>query len=142
MDIETIETGEIQNWTPDEVAGAFSRGEIVLIDVRTPQEYVFEHIAGALLLPMPYFKAQYLPMLSEKQIVLYCGEGLRSEHCAREMLDGGSGVAAHLAGGFRAWKEADKPYIGTNTMIGTPQRMGGKVADLLDLPPALMDRVM
>ncbi len=142
MDVERTEAGDIQSWTPDEVAGAFFRGEIVLIDVRTPQEYVFEHIAGALLLPMPYFKSQYLPFATDKQIVLYCGEGLRSEHCARVMLGGGSGVAAQLAGGFRAWREADKPYVGTNTMIGTPQRMGGKVQDQLDLPPPLMERVV
>ena len=83
---------------------------VKLIDVRTPQEYVFEHIAGALLLPMPYFKSQYLPFATDKQIVLYCGEGLRSEHCARVMLGGGSAVAAQLAGGFRAWREADKPF--------------------------------
>jgi len=141
MDVEKVDEGEIQSWTPDEVAGAFFRGEIVLIDVRTPQEYVFEHIAGALLLPMPYFKAQYLPLQADKQLVLYCGEGLQSEHCAKVMLSGGSGVAAQLAGGFKAWREADKPYVGTNTMIGTPQRMGGKVADQLDLPPPLMERV-
>lgn len=58
------------------------------------------------------------------------------------MLAGGSGIAAQLEGGFKAWREAEKPYIGTNTMIGTPQRMGGKVKDQLDLPPPLMDRVV
>ena len=47
MKTETVENGTLENWTPAEVKEAFDRDEIVLIDVRTPQEYGFERIEGA-----------------------------------------------------------------------------------------------
>ena len=44
MEIENTEAGKLETWTPEEVAAAYENGEIALIDVRTPQEYMFEHI--------------------------------------------------------------------------------------------------
>ena len=61
MDTEQIETGTFERWSPDEVETGLEKGEIVVIDVRSPQEYAFEHIEGALLMPMPFFRADRLP---------------------------------------------------------------------------------
>lgn len=123
MKTETLDTAELQTWTVDEVAQAWSRNEIVLIDVRTPQEYMFEHIEGALLLPMPFFNAHKLPGQSDKPIVFHCGSGIRSDKVARAALAAGIGRIAHMEGGFGAWKQAGKPYIGTNMATGAPQRV-------------------
>lgn len=61
--MKTEEVGQsiLETWTVDEVAEAFSKNQIVLIDVRTPQEYMFEHVEGALLMPLAFFKADKLP---------------------------------------------------------------------------------
>jgi len=123
MKTETLDTAELQTWTVDEVAQAWARNEIVLIDVRTPQEYMFEHIEGALLLPMPFFNAHKLPGQSDKPIVFHCGSGIRSDKVARAALGAGIGRIAHMEGGFGAWKQAGKPYIGTNMATGAPQRV-------------------
>ena len=53
MKTENVGDAVLETWTVEEVAQAFDRDEIVLIDVRTVQEYSFEHIVGALLMPMP-----------------------------------------------------------------------------------------
>ena len=123
MHTEEIDGATFETWTIEEVARAWAANEIVLIDVRTPQEYMFEHIGGALLLPMPFFDAEKLPGQSDKRIVLHCGSGVRSEKVARAAIEAGIGRLAHLEGGFAAWKAAGKPYIGTDMSTGAPKKV-------------------
>ena len=121
MNTEEIDGARLETWTVDEVARAWAANEVVLIDVRSPQEYMFEHISGALLLPMPFFDAEKLPGQSDKRIVFHCGSGVRSEKIARAAVEAGIGRIAHMEGGFAAWKQARQPYIGTNMATGAPQ---------------------
>jgi rhodanese-related sulfurtransferase len=122
MKTETTETGTLETWTVDEVQQAFDANSIVLIDVRTPQEYMFEHIEGALLMPLSFFNAEKLPSQQGKRIVFHCGSGMRSEKVARMALAAGVNCIAHMEGGFGAWKTAEKPYMGTDMATGAPQR--------------------
>ena len=124
MQTETIQLATLETWTVQEVAAAWADNQIVLIDVRTVQEYSFEHVEGALLLPMSFFNAQKLPGQSDKRIVFYCGSGVRSEKVARAAIEGGISQIAHMEGGFGAWKAAKLPYIGTDMATGAPKRMG------------------
>ncbi|EEX13175.1 rhodanese domain protein [Citreicella sp. SE45] len=120
MKTEQVGDALLETWNVDEVAAAFNRNEIILIDVRTPQEFMFEHIEGALLMPMAFFNPDKLPGQSEKRIVFHCGSGVRSERVARRAIDAGLARIAHMEGGFGAWKGAKKPYIGTNMATGAP----------------------
>ena len=122
MKTETTETGTLETWTVDEVQKAFDADSIVIIDVRTPQEYMFEHIEGALLMPLSFFKPAKLPCQTGKRIVFHCGSGMRAERGARIALEAGLGPIAHMEGGFGAWKAAGKPYVGTDMATGAPQR--------------------
>ena len=124
MQTEAIQLATLETWTVQEVAAAWADNQIVLIDVRTVQEYSFEHVEGALLLPMSFFNAQKLPGQSDKRIVFYCGSGIRSEKVARAAIEGGISQIAHMEGGFGAWKAAKLPYIGTDMATGAPKRMG------------------
>lgn len=121
MKTETVGDATFETWTTQELAEAFDRNEVVLIDVRTPQEYMFEHIEGALLMPLAFFNPEKLPGQSEKRIVFHCGSGVRSERVARAAIAAGITRIAHLEGGFAAWKAAKMPYIGTNMATGAPQ---------------------
>jgi rhodanese-related sulfurtransferase len=105
------------------VAEALDRGEIAVIDVRTPQEYMLEHVSGALLMPMNDFEPTKLPVGGSKRLVFHCGSGARSEKVARQMLGAGLGPVAHMEGGFAAWKQAKRPYIGTDPATGAPRRI-------------------
>jgi rhodanese-related sulfurtransferase len=121
MKTETIRDAIFETWSAAELAAAFDRNEVVVIDVRTPQEYMFEHIEGALLMPLAFFNAKKLPGQSDKRIVFHCGSGVRSERVARAAIEAGFTQIAHLEGGFGAWKAAKLPYIGTNMATGAPQ---------------------
>lgn len=114
---------EPENWSPERVKRALDAGEIVLIDVRTPQEYMFEHVEGALLMPMAFFRADSLPAQNGKRIVLHCGSGARSGKVARQALAAGVSPLAHMEGGFGAWKQAHLSYIGTDMASGAPTRV-------------------
>lgn len=115
---EARPNGEVQVLSPQEVKERLDRHEIVLIDVRTPEEYVFEHIRGALLAPMADFDALSLPDQVEKQIVFHCGSGKRSLAVSDKCLVAGIKNVAHMDGGFGAWKQAGLPYRGVDPSSG------------------------
>ncbi len=123
MNREDTADGTLEHWTPQEVADAFARDEIVLIDVRTPQEFALERIDGALLAPMQALMPEHLPDQGVKRIVLHCGSGARSRRVADRCLAAGAQRIAHMAGGFGAWKEAGLEYTGTDVASGAPKRM-------------------
>ena len=112
---------ELQNWSPQQVKAALDAQEIVLIDVRTPQEYMFEHIEGALLMPLAFFCPQHLPTQEGKRIVFHCGSGIRSARVSEISIEAGVIPIAHMEGGMAAWKEQKLPYTGTNMATGAPE---------------------
>jgi rhodanese-related sulfurtransferase len=118
MHTEEIDGATLEHWTPEETADAFERGEIVLIDVRTPQEFAFEHVEGALLSPMATFRADRLPTQEGKRIVFHCGSGVRSRKVAQACLEAGMSPIAHVEGGFAAWKTAGLAYVATDPATG------------------------
>lgn len=124
MKSEQVGDATLEIWTVDEVDAAMAEGKIVLIDVRTPQEYMFEHIEGALLMPLAFFKPEALPGQSDKRVVFHCGAGPRSDKTARKAIEAGMTPVAWMESGMGAWKAAKKPYIGTNMANGAPHRVG------------------
>lgn len=125
MQSENVKGKTLETWDVHEVHDAWNEGRIVLIDVRSPQEYMFEHIHGSLLMPMASFAAKGLPDQGDKPIVLLCGSGLRSEKMAHAALEAGWEKIAHMKGGFAAWKEAKKPYTGVELASGAPRTVNG-----------------
>tara|TARA_R110002020_G_scaffold57582_25_gene158366 strand:- start:6766 stop:7143 length:378 start_codon:yes stop_codon:yes gene_type:complete len=116
---ETIAGATLEVLSPQEVRERFDRNEIVLIDVRTPAEFAFEHIKGALLFPLSSFEAEKLPGQSEKPIVFHCGSGIRSRKVAEACAAAGMTQLAHMDGGFGAWKSAGLPYLAVDPASGS-----------------------
>lgn len=77
---------------------------IVLIDVRSPQEYESGHIPGARLMPLPEFEASAHELEPGTTHVIYCRSGVRSLR-ASMIAAGIDGVTAwNLVGGIAAWR--------------------------------------
>lgn len=109
---------KIPTESPVQVHEALKRGEIILIDVREPNEYAVERIHGALLYPLSTFDPAALPDEEGKQVVLQCGSGKRSEMAYAKAAAAGMKVRSHMAGGIMAWKMAGLPVISTDPSTG------------------------
>ena len=111
---QSPQPGTLEDLDPRDVARLFAEDKIVLIDVRTPVEYAFEHIRGALLAPLSTFDPRHLPSQEGKPIVFHCGSGLRSKAVAEKCLAAGHRKVSHMAGGLMAWRKAGLPYLTIN----------------------------
>lgn len=96
--VQAADVRQIKEW--------LDRNEILLVDVRETSEYEAEHIAGALLLPLSSFDAEYFPTLPGKNVVLHCAVGKRSEAAGKMLLNEGHSDIVHMTGGMDAWKAA------------------------------------
>jgi rhodanese-related sulfurtransferase len=114
---------DLEDWSPTRVKAALKASEIVLIDVRTPPEYMMEHVPGALLMPMAFFRAAALPTQDGKRIVLHCGSGMRSAKVGQVAIEAGVTPLAQMEGGLGAWKAAGLPYTGIDMATGAPKEM-------------------
>ncbi len=97
---------ELRNFSPAELNDALARLEVVLVDVREPEEFRAARIEGAVLRPLSAFDPTDLP---PGDIVLQCGVGKRSTMAAEVCNRAGVKVAGHLAGGIAAWAGAGLP---------------------------------
>ncbi|MEP7242051.1 MAG: rhodanese-like domain-containing protein [Gammaproteobacteria bacterium] len=110
----------LENLSPNQVAALLAAGEILLIDVREPDEYATQRIAGALLYPLSTFDASTLPPDQPRRVVFQCGSGKRSAMAATARLAAGAPGAAHLAGGIGAWIAAGLPVVHIDPATGKP----------------------
>ncbi len=124
MQTEDVDGKTLETWTPQEVQEALNKGEIVLIDVRTPQEYMIDHIEGALLMPLSDFRPGALPTGGDKRLVFHCGSGVRSGKVSKMVLSDGADTVAHMGGGMGAWKQAGLPHIAVDMATGAPKKAG------------------
>lgn len=95
MGFNTIPARNIENYS--------DRSKYMLIDVRSPDEYMEGHIPHALNVPYEEFDA-YMPRLSRKlTYVLYCDRGATSLLLARKMFRAGYDVLS-VIGGMNAYR--------------------------------------
>lgn len=78
----------------------------VMIDVRTPGEFEFFHIPGAINVPFPASLADFAKVSPdpEQPVVVVCMSGHRSPPVVKQMQDGGYTNVRNLTWGMLAWK--------------------------------------
>jgi rhodanese-related sulfurtransferase len=88
-------------------------GNVLLLDVRTPDEFEAAHIEGAVLHPLPGLNAQAVARLAEGKSasVLICRTGKRARQAAERLAANGLTSLTVLDGGIQAWKEAGLPLV-------------------------------
>jgi rhodanese-related sulfurtransferase len=90
---------------------AIAKGNIQLLDVRTPSEYQSGHLSNALLANWndeAEFKKRTEALDKSKPIYTYCLSGVRSAAATQWLRQQGF-TAYNLSGGINAWKKAGKP---------------------------------
>lgn len=89
-----------------------SGDDLVLIDVRNPDEFAFAKIEGAKLIPFGEVMARADEFDSDKDTVVMCRSGVRSARVI-EFLEsrGQGGRFFNLAGGILAWSNEVDPSV-------------------------------
>lgn len=84
---------------------------LIVLDVRTPEEYAGGHVPGAINVPYTELPARIseLPGAADKDVVLYCNTGVRAERAAARLKKVGFTRLLHLEGDMKAWKEKSRP---------------------------------
>jgi len=84
----------------------------VLVDVREPDETAEGHLPGALLIPRGNLELGIERVVAhDREIVVYCGSGVRSVLAGRTLLELGYAKVFSLAGGFGRWSDLGLPRV-------------------------------
>lgn len=77
---------------------------IILIDVRTPEEYADLHIPGSVLIPLDTIKNEAEKKLTDKEatVYVYCRSGNRSASAAKTLAELGY-TKVYNIGGISTW---------------------------------------
>ncbi|MFC6219533.1 rhodanese-like domain-containing protein [Pelomonas aquatica] len=87
-----------------------NREKGVLIDVSEPEEFAKAHAAGARNIPFGQIEGhKALPSNKALPLVLVCPTGARAGRAAGMLRKLGYEKAQVLAGGLKAWREANLP---------------------------------
>ena len=87
-----------------------NREKGVLIDVSEPAEFAAGHVVGARNIPLGQIEGhKSLPSNKALPLVLVCPTGARAGRAAGMLRKAGYDKAQVLAGGLKAWREANLP---------------------------------
>jgi rhodanese-related sulfurtransferase len=79
---------------------------IVVLDVRTPQEYKGFHIDGAINIPAPDLRKRYTELNLKTAYAVICGTGHRSSMAASILKQHGFTQIYNVAGGMTGYNAA------------------------------------
>ena len=85
--------------------------QIVLLDVREPDEHAIAHLEGATLIPLNDLSQNTNQLDAETEIVTYCHHGMRSLHAAAFLYQSGFENVKSLAGGIDRWASEIDPAL-------------------------------
>lgn len=91
-----------------ELLPAIARGEIALIDCREDDEWRFNRIEGARLVPLSGFGAAALP---EIPAIIYCHHGMRSLRATHHWRSRGHDQVWSMSGGIDRWSAEVDPSV-------------------------------
>ncbi|MEL6505126.1 MAG: rhodanese-like domain-containing protein [Pseudomonadota bacterium] len=110
---------EIVTLEPADALAMQQKGEAVLVDIRDVRELQREgKVPGAVHAPRgmlefwvdpqsPYHREEFAQ--TGKTYVFFCAAAWRSALATRDMQNMGLGPVAHIAGGFKQWREEGLP---------------------------------
>ncbi len=98
--------------TPRQLKARLDAGDnLVLLDVREPNEWDVVHMEGAKLIPVNQVTGRANELSTADEIVVYCKTGARSAHAVNELRGLGFRKLHNLAGGITAWAEEVDPSL-------------------------------
>jgi rhodanese-related sulfurtransferase len=92
------------NRTPTDIRDTLAhRTDVLLVDVREPAEFELAAIAGAVLIPLGTLPQAHSTLPRDREIILLCHHGMRSEMAGNFLLAQGFARVSHMIGGIDRW---------------------------------------
>ncbi len=104
---------KFENTDPEGFASLIADTKIIVLDVRTAEEYDDAHIAKAINIDIKqenFVKKAKSILPKKRTIAVYCRSGRRSANAA-ELLSKKGYKCVNLYGGILAWIESGKPVV-------------------------------
>lgn len=97
--------------SPVEATLKINREDALVLDVRTQDEFVRGHIAGARHVPLPDLEQRLAEFAKQKSrpVILCCQSGARSASALATLKKAGFEQAFNLRGGLQEWERAGYP---------------------------------
>lgn len=80
--------------------------EMMLVDVRTPEEFEIATIEGAVNIPLYEIRDRLAEIPKDRTVVVFCGVGLRAYHAERVLIQNGFSDVYNLSGGYKTFESA------------------------------------
>jgi sulfur-carrier protein adenylyltransferase/sulfurtransferase len=111
---ETMTPTGVHQMSPSALASRLRRQDPVeVIDVREPYEWRIARIEAARLIPIAQFAAASTTFPRDRDIVLYCHHGSRSQMAADFLVSQGFERVWNLSGGIERWSAEVDPSVAT-----------------------------
>ncbi|OGO82595.1 MAG: hypothetical protein A2Y18_07440 [Clostridiales bacterium GWD2_32_19] len=101
----TLNVNMVNSIKPEEAKKNLKNdSNIILLDVRTKEEYIVSHIPGSILIPVDNIKVEVEAKIRDKEdiVYVYCRSGNRSQTAATELVKMGYANVYDL-GGIQDW---------------------------------------
>jgi len=89
-----------------------AKEKVILLDVRTPDEYARDHISGSINIPFDEVELKVKKIIPDKKkkVYVYCLSGSRSVRAVAEMINLGYTQVYDIKQGLLAWRASGYPY--------------------------------
>ena len=99
---ENIKNGIVKQFYYEDIPSLSERDDVILLDTRTPFEYMGGHADGFIHIPLDDLRERLGELDKSKKIYVMCQSGLRSYLATRILMQNGFD-AYNFAGGFRLY---------------------------------------
>jgi thioredoxin 1 len=101
----------VQNVNALKFKELIAKGDYILVDVRTPDEFSRGHIQGSTAINVadPGFPSKVALLQKDKTILIYCLTGSRSSYAARYLIQNGFKKVYNLQNGIMDWSQQGFP---------------------------------
>ena len=100
--VENIKNGIVKQFYYEDIPSLRERDDVILLDTRTPFEYMRGHADGFIHIPLDDLRERLGELDKSKKIYVMCQSGLRSYLATRILMQNGFD-AYNFAGGFRLY---------------------------------------
>jgi rhodanese-related sulfurtransferase len=99
------------NLSVKRAAQLYSKGKVVIVDVRQDWEYEDVHVDDSILIPLDELSGRTDEIPTDQPVVILCRSGNRSSQALRQLENEGFDNVHNLVGGITAWEQQGYPVV-------------------------------